>query len=161
MELFNVDKIFKVLESNKWNDLIQIEERYLYKKLSRIRIGEIDEFNFVKTAIQNDLSQIDTEYVVSDWISLLIYKPGDYFGKHKDGYSYSSNEYETILSGGYLLNKDYTGGKFTIEGREIDPNIGELFYFGRFVEHEITPVQEGVRYSLHFAINKLKSNLII
>ena len=161
MVLSDVSKILNLVKSNQFDSLIEVEHRYLYKQLSRIKIGGISEIKFVKESIQKDLTLLNPEYIVSDWISLLIYKPGDYFGTHKDGYSYSSDKYDTILSAGYLLNSNYTGGRFIIEGKEITPNIGELFTFDRFVIHEITPVEKGVRYSLHFAVNKLKSNTII
>ena len=161
MELSNVTQILNLLQSKKFDNLIESEERYLYKKLTRIKIGGIKEFDFVKKIIQKDLTLINSDYVISDWVSLLIYKPGDFFGTHKDGHSYGSDDYDTILSAGYLLNNDYTGGKFLIEGKEITPSVGELFTFDRFVLHEITPVQTGVRYSLHFAVNKFKSNTLI
>jgi hypothetical protein len=161
MVLSNVKQILKLVQSGKFDTLIESEDRYLYKKLNRIKIGAVEEFNFVKQIIQKDLTPLNSEYIVSDWISLLIYRPGDFFGSHKDGHSYSSDNYDTILSAGYLLNNDYTGGRFLIEGKEITPSVGELFTFDRFVSHEITPVQTGVRYSLHFAVNKLKPNTLI
>ena len=161
MVLSNVNKILNLVQSGKFDSLIESEDRFRYKKLNRIKIGAVNEFKFVKDIIQKDLTLLNPEYLVSEWISLLIYKPGDFFGTHKDGHSYSSNNYDTILSAGYLLNKDYTGGKFLLENNELNSNIGELFTFSRFVTHEITPIETGTRYSLHFAVNKLKSNTII
>jgi hypothetical protein len=161
MVLSNVNKILNLVQSGKFDSLIESEDRFRYKKLNRIKIGAVKEFKFVKDIIQKDLTLLNPDYLVSEWISLLIYKPGDFFGTHKDGHSYSSNNYDTILSAGYLLNKDYTGGKFLLENNELNSNIGELFTFSRFVTHEITPVETGTRYSLHFAVNKLKSNTII
>ena len=66
-----------------------------------------------------------------------------------------------VGKGAKKTNKDYTGGKFLLENNELNSNIGELFTFSRFVTHEITPIETGTRYSLHFAVNKLKSNTII
>ena len=161
MELSDVHKTLNLLKSGKYNHLIENEERYLGKKLSRLKIGGLKEFLYVKESIQKDLTELSKDYLVSEWISLLMYKPGDYFGIHTDGYSYSSDNYDTILSGGYLLNDDHIGGKFIIEGKHNITEIGELFTFDRFTKHEITPVEKGIRYSLHFAVNTLKTNTTI
>jgi predicted 2-oxoglutarate/Fe(II)-dependent dioxygenase YbiX len=73
---------------------------------------------------------------------------------HKDG-DYS----QAYLSGGILLNDDYDGGEFIIEGTPLDIPIGEVFTFGRDKLHEVKPIKSGVRYSLHFHIMLREPNL--
>ena len=73
---------------------------------------------------------------------------------HKDG-DYA----RAYLSGGILLNNDYTGGEFIIEGTPLDIPIGEVFTFGRNDLHEVKPIKSGVRYSLHFHIMLKEPNL--
>ena len=83
-------------------------------------------------------------------ITLLIYKKGDFFGEHYDTSTYGSG----ILSGNYLLNDEYKGGNFILDGKKLEVGVGELFTYGREILHEVTEVTDGVRYSLHFVIVK-------
>ena len=48
------------------------------------------------------------------------------------------------------------GNAYNQDGKKLNVDIGELFYFGRDTLHEITEVKSGIRYSLHFGIDKAK-----
>ena len=100
-------------------------------------------------------SQLSPEYKIKDVFRGLIYKKGDYMSLHKD-----ADFDDAYLSGGILLNEEYEGGEFIIEGKTLKVPIGELFTFGRHQEHEIKPIKSGIRYSLHFHIMLRESSII-
>ena len=88
-------------------------------------------------------------------ITFLIYEKGDFFGEHSDGeYAAPKHRQSGVLSGGYLLNDEYKGGNFIVDGKKLEVGVGELITFGREILHEITEVTDGIRYSLHFSIEK-------
>ncbi len=127
-------------------------------------LDELEEFNFVRDIIDKDLQSIDKTYRCGEFYTLLIYEKGDFFAEHTDKSSvYSDSEISTspqdeekiLFTGGYELNRDYKGGNFIIDGKELDVDIGELFYFSRDILHEVKEVKEGIRYSIHFSIEKL------
>lgn len=155
MNIEDVNKILETLHSKDWSKhyILQNEE---LKKNTWFYINENPQFNFVKDIINNDLKNINQDYKCSEWVTLLIYETGDFFGLHNDDYASKKNQ--TLFSGGYLLNKDYEGGEFIIGGKKLEASVGELFYFSRKEEHEVKRVENGKRYSLHFAIEIENNN---
>ena len=179
MHLTDVNKILKVFNSKDWSEYYEYvnipklvneeqDQKYantpkkniwfkIFKTLDEKR--SLKEFEFVKDIIQSEIKKINSNYLLSDYITFLIYEKGDFFAEHSDGLGIPPNKtkkHNTILSGGYLLNNDYEGGDFIIDGKKLNVDIGELFYFGRDTLHEITEVKSGIRYSLHFGIDKAK-----
>ena len=70
---------------------------------------------------------------------------GDWFGKHND---IRGNRLYAV---GVLLNDDFSGGDFKLYNpTEIVLNkvIGNTYLFDVRIDHEITPILEGERYSL-------------
>jgi PKHD-type hydroxylase len=50
-----------------------------------------------------------------------------------------------------ILNSDYEGGDFEMRGlKDKVPRLeeGSIIVFPSFLEHRVTPVTEGIRYSL-------------
>ena len=152
MENSDVKKILNVFFQKDYTEFYQ-DYDLDWKKNKWLKISDFSEFKFVSELINKDLKKINKFYEVSEFITFLIYNEGDFFGNHIDGPSYSSNKLNTVLTGGYLLNTDYKGGDFILENKKLSVSIGELFVFGRNDWHEVKEVTEGVRYSLHFAIN--------
>ena len=112
--------------------------------------------NSVKEIIKKDVKRTNPNLELSEWITLLVYKKGDYFKPHTD-----ASSYDAYLSAGYILNKDYEGGDYIIKGNTLNNiEIGELFTFGRDDMHEITEVTNGIRYSIHFALKNPKKSII-
>lgn len=162
MDLSDVNKIMEVFKSKDWSDKYEIHEE-VWKKNIWFKIGHIEDFQFIKEIINNDLQKINENYMVSDWITFLIYNKGNFFGKHKDDdIRYGNQNSKILFTGGYILNDDYVGGDFMVNNKKLEVGVGELFYFGRHEEHEVMLVENGVRYSLHFAIEtKIKNKSII
>lgn len=152
MELSDVNKILDIYHSNDYSQNFEYYDLH-WKKNRWLRISNYEEFDFVKEAINTDIHKINPKYEIGDFITLLVYERGDFFGKHIDGPSYITTKKKTVLTGGYLLNNNYTGGEFIVENKELQVQLGELFVFGREEYHEVKKVISGIRYSLHFAIN--------
>ncbi len=152
MRQSDVDKIIEIFQSKDWSDKYEYHNEY-WKKNIWFKIGHIEEFGFIKQIINDDLEKINENYVVSDWITFLIYEKGDFFGVHTDDdIRYNQTGMKILFTGGYILNDDFKGGDFLISDKKLEVNVGELFMFGRSEKHEVTTVESGIRYSLHFAI---------
>ena len=70
---------------------------------------------------------------------------GDWFGKHNDVRD------NRLYAVGVLLNDDFSGGDFKLYNpNEIILNkvIGNTYLFDVKIDHEITPILDGERYSL-------------
>ena len=69
----------------------------------------------------------------------------DWFDKHND------NKDNRIYAVGVLLNNDFKGGDFKLYNPDeiiLDKVIGNTYTFDVRIEHEITPILQGERYSL-------------
>lgn len=159
MNISDVTKILEVFHSKDWSSYYELHSE-TWKKNIWFKIGDIHEFKFVRNLIDLDLKKIDDSFQVSEWITFLIYKKGDFFGSHTDDIiSYDTTTKKKIIySGGYLLNSDFEGGDFIIDGKKNKAKIGELFLFERHLTHKVLEVENGIRYSLHFAVESTNLN---
>jgi hypothetical protein len=76
---------------------------------------------------------------------------GDWFGKHND------IRENRLYAVGVLLNDDFEGGDFKLynpNGNTLDKVIGNTYLFDVRIDHEITPILEGERYSLLWFLEK-------
>jgi hypothetical protein len=87
---------------------------------------------------------------------------GDWFGKHNDTRDYR------IYAVGVLLNDDFIGGDFNFFNpteRTINKIVGNSYIFDVRIEHEITPIINGERYSLLWFLQhehiKIETNKLI
>ena len=169
MESNEISKIFEVYHSKdysdkiiRWRDFLKVSTGD-YHNLSNswLSLTKFKEFDFVRDIINKDLQNINNDYRCANFdipkgavqgpITFMIYKKGDFITEHCDASSYGTG----ILSGGYLLNDEYKGGNFILDGKKLEVGVGEVFTYGRDVLHEVTEVIEGIRYSLHFFIDKV------
>lgn len=163
MEKYEINKILDVYHSKDYTEKI-IRWRYNDISNSWLQLGKLKEFDFVKDIINKDLQEIDNNYRCAPdrdlntnrksyqgSITLLKYVKGDFMDEHCD----SANWGTGILSGGYELNDEYKGGNFILDGKKLEVGVGELFTYGRDILHEVKKVTSGIRYSLHFFIDKL------
>lgn len=87
---------------------------------------------------------------------------GDWFGKHNDVRD------NRLYAVGVLLNDDFSGGDFKLYNpNEIILNkvIGNTYLFDVRIDHEITPILDGERYSLLWFLQnehiKIQTNKLI
>jgi hypothetical protein len=95
-------------------------------------------------------------------IHFHTFKEGDWFAKHndvRDGRLYAI---------GVLLNDDFEGGDFKLYNPNeiiLDKVIGNTYIFDVRIEHEITPILQGERYSLLWFLQnehiKIETNKLI
>lgn len=73
------------------------------------------------------------------------FSKGDWFNKHND------NRDDRLYAVGVLLNDDFEGGDFKLYNpieQTLNKIVGNAYIFDVKIEHEITPILEGERYSL-------------
>ena len=89
---------------------------------------------------------------------LTRYKEGEYYSWHRDGGSDHLQGTKLVrkLSMTVCLNEDYEGGELQFHSYGKKDNKitsapqgkGTIIVFPSFIEHQVTPVTKGVRYSL-------------
>lgn len=161
MEISDVKLILDTYHSKDWSEHYELHCEN-WKKNTWFKIGNTKEFQFVKELINHDLKSIDVNYNVTDWITFLIYEKDDFFGVHTDDtFDYKNSNKQLIYTGGYILNKNFKGGDFIVNNEKLETNVGELFLFERHLKHEVLKIEKGVRYSLHFGVEKEIKKLLI
>jgi len=87
---------------------------------------------------------------------------GDWFDKHNDVRD------RRLYAVGVLLNDNFEGGDFKLHNPNeltLDKFIGNTYIFDVRIEHEITPILNGCRYSLLWFLQsehiKIKTNKLI
>ncbi len=122
---------------------------------SKISFYEYDAFfPFIKKRIMGELghfSQIKGHSVkFNEKFQFTEYKKNQYYNWHTDNSGISINDRYYSLS--IQLNDDYIGGKLELSNDgniiEMRRGSGNMFIFLSDVLHRVTPVTEGVRYSL-------------
>jgi len=76
---------------------------------------------------------------------------GDWFGKHNDSID------NRMFAVGVLLNDDFEGGDFKLYNPNeytLNKLIGNTYIFDARIDHEITPILNGERYSLLWFLQK-------
>ena len=147
----------------------------VYKKDPKVRISDIywtSEkwlYNLIWPYMQqaNERSGWNLDISGAEDMQLTRYKKGGSFAWHRDGLSDSLSAYDKPenlfihgkvrkLSLSLVLNDDFEGGdlEFCSYGEEktiitpIEVKLGDMIFFTSGMEHRVTPVTKGVRYSL-------------
>lgn len=99
---------------------------------------------------------------IKEQIHFHTFKNGDWFGKHNDIRD------ERLYAIGVLLNDNFLGGDFKLYNENetiLNKVVGNSYIFDVRIEHEITPILEGERYSLLWFLQnehiKIKTNKLI
>ena len=95
-------------------------------------------------------------------IHLHKFTKGDWFAKHNDVRD------NRLYAVGVLLNDDFSGGDFNLHNPNeiiLSKVIGNTYLFDVRIDHEITPILEGERYSLLWFLEnehiKIETNKLI
>tara|TARA_Y100001951_G_scaffold87509_1_gene78581 strand:- start:57 stop:689 length:633 start_codon:yes stop_codon:yes gene_type:complete len=138
------------------SDIKWVDNQWLYDLI----------FPYMITANKNTGWNFDIRS--SETPQLTRYKKGAFYSWHPDGGAdnlsiYDSSKgtfmkgYGRKLSMSILLNKDFSGGKFQFANicngkrKILTPDfkgIGSIIVFPSFMEHRVTPITKGIRYSL-------------
>ena len=111
----------------------------------------MDVYNEI-TGLRYDISGVES-------IQITKYEKGDYYDFHFDGkgsHKNVVNEKVRKISMTIQLNEEYEGGEFQVawcdEGKLLTETLGKskgsILLFPSLLEHCITPVTSGIRYSL-------------
>ena len=142
--LFNVEECNLIIDLNKLN----LKEWFLE---DRSYNSYVIDYNKDTEWIFNRLKvffEFETNIKISKLkkqIHFHRFSRGDWFGKHTD--SRDSRVYAV----GVLLNSNFSGGDFKLYNpseQSLDKVPGNTYIFNVEIEHEITPIVEGERYSL-------------
>ena len=117
-------------------------------------------FDKLKTFVEKETDiQIQT---FKTHIHFHTFKNGDWFGKHND--TRDTRGYGV----GVLLNDNFEGGDFKLYNKNeiiLDKLAGNTYLFDVRIEHEITPILVGERYSLLWFLKneniKYKTNKLL
>ena len=138
-----------VMDNRKYNSQpinYSLDTKWLFDKLKEFVERETKiEFRSIKKQIHFH------KFVKADW-----------FGKHND------IRENRLYAVGVLLSDDFEGGDFKLYNPNeiiLDKVIGNTYLFDVRIDHEITPILQGQRYSLLWFLQnehiKIKTNKLI
>ena len=130
-------------------------ERFIIQNHSNLK----DKYQWLWNDIDNIIKQnLGKKYFLTIWIIVLKYSKGDYFSSHMDR---EKQDDDRCISGGIELSDkaDFKGANFIVENVPIEFERGKLLTHKLTDMHEITELENGTRWSLHFGINKEKKIL--
>lgn len=121
-----------------------LESEWLFNKLKQ----------FVETNTDIKIKKI------KETIHFHKFIKGDWFDKHNDV------KENRLYAVGVLLNDKFEGGEFNLYNPTKNPLnkiVGNTYLFDVRIEHEITPILDGERYSLLWFLQEghIKSNKLI
>ena len=133
----------KSVQSDRKSDIVWTSEKWVYDLISP----------YIFTA--NEQAKWKYNICSAEECQVTRYSKDDFYNWHIDGmcsHSESQDDGNTRkLSMSIILNSDYEGGDFEMRGlKEKIPRLeeGSIMVFPSFLEHRVTPVTKGIRYSL-------------
>lgn len=130
------------------------QETNLNVRKSKVAFTKLTNFEFIIGLLIKELNrhykfdgyQIDSDFV----FQFTQYEQNEFYNWHVD--SGNTPNAKRRISIVILLNDEYEDGDLmlNINGKEITMNkkIGNLFLFDSSILHRVTPVKNGIRYSL-------------
>ncbi len=150
--MFFIEKIlFTEIECLKIIEDIEKTDYYHWNRVDRNYHSNQIKLNQNNTWIFNRLIDFFNEetnnqiLTVKDEIHFHKFKIGDYFKKHND------TRDKRMFSIGVLLNSDFNGGDFNLfidKKITVKKETGNTYIFDVGIEHEVSEIFDGVRYSL-------------
>ena len=91
--------------------------------------------------------------VSAEECQITRYTPGEFYTWHKDGLGSHKEVYDNgntrKISLSVTLNSDFEGGELQFHGLTTHTlEAGSIVVFPSFLDHRVTPVTKGIRYSL-------------
>jgi hypothetical protein len=152
--IFNIELCNKIVEEccdiNEWiSDYNSIHYQYKFMDIEKL---STDTIKNVLTIIYNKLPEISRLYELEKTqleITEIVIIKNDEYNEY-----FSTNTHDVdFLKFNILLNhhNDFEGGDFNLYNRNkltLNKITGNTYIFDVRIEHEITPILEGTRYSL-------------
>ena len=140
---------YKLHNPDRKNDIVWIHEQWIYDLI----------WNFMMSA--NEQAGWKYKIVAAERCQLTRYSKDGFYNWHRDGLGshnaiYDEPDDELIhgntrkISMSIVLNSDFEGGEFEIDGNDDVPILkeGSVIVFPSVLRHRVTPVTKGTRYSL-------------
>jgi PKHD-type hydroxylase len=153
---------------NKCKKDLTLSDAEVYGKNDKLRkssVGWISDLEFLKDRLTNTLRETfninGMEVTGLGDYQFTEYKVGEYFDWHTDSTTTIYRDRFTSIV--IQLNDTYKGGVLEIKNLKgetlpIENKIGTLYIFNSRLLHRVTPVSNGVRYSLVNWISLVKTN---
>lgn len=159
--LFNKEECNTILNLVKNN---QQNWKFKDRKYSSFTINSKKDTDWLFDKLKNYFTEETGIQLVKlkEEIHFHLFQKNDFFKKHND------TRDNRLYAIGVLLNDNFEGGDFNLYNpNELTLNkiIGNTYIFDVRIEHEITPILKGIRYSLLWFLQneniKIKKNNLI
>jgi len=133
----------KSIQSDRKSDIVWTSEKWVYDLISPYMFSANEQAKWRYNIRSAENCQL-TRYTKDNFYNWHI----DGMGSHSE---LQQNGDTRKLSMSIILNSDYKGGDFEMRGlKEKIPRLeeGSIIVFPSFLEHRVTPVTKGIRYSL-------------
>ena len=107
-------------------------------------------YNKIKNWFSNELGLGE----VDAYLTLFFYKEGDRFPIHVDKMKYTEFYYDALYNVNVMLNEDYEGGEFILDGIEYKQPAGMIYYYESTRPHGVKVVKSGLRYTLIYFVRE-------
>ena len=125
--------------------------KFLLSKFSR------EEFAFVWDEIMPVMKHHLNQHVDLVYARVLKYNHGCAIPKHLDAYAKGNQEPSDISVIIQITDPAaYTGGAMIVSGQLIELDLGDMISYTYDVEHEITPIKNGIRYVINLRCKMVK-----
>jgi hypothetical protein len=142
--LFSKKECDKIIEIHKVNSQKWKNYDREYKSFSII-LNEETEWIFSRMKAFFEEESGIVMHTIKNEVHFHVFETNDWFGIHND---LRDNR---LFSLGVLLNDDFEGGDFKLYNPneiKLNKEKGNSYLFDVGISHEVTPIKNGVRYSL-------------
>lgn len=121
-----------------------------YKKRKKLNVLNVLNLDLKIKKLVHTYSQIYPNYYIKNF-EILKWPVGEYHDWHTDDIYYD----KTTIT---YLNKNYIGGRTTIDNYTVEPEIGKIILFNSNVRHKVSPLKNGDRYVMLVWYNLITKN---
>lgn len=153
-KLFSREECSDIIEkAEKLNNWRNLENNIYHYQISEHTLDEYHATrikDYCKKFLNIELDRLDA--------SVMKYNTGDYILRHVDRFFdiESKSKYHTrmLYNVNMILNSDYTGGEFWLNGEPFIQDVGTVYHYKSDVFHEVKPITSGTRYSILYYVKE-------
>ena len=120
----------------------------IFRKRKKLDLLNLTKINVKIKKLIDKYSKIYPGYNISNF-EILKWPVGEYHDWHTDTINYD----KTTIT---YLNKDYKGGRTTVDNYTVEPETGKIILFDSGIRHKVSPLIEGERYVILVWYNLIK-----